>query len=115
MLADRLTVVVNHIDSGEMVLTVHGEVDVATAPALRAAAATIEGLDVRFVFDLAGVTFLDSSGLGVIGETAIRLQQSSGSLCLRNAPPAVRKLLAISGLNPFVTVEDDDNRCLQTP
>jgi anti-anti-sigma regulatory factor len=51
----------------------------------------------------------------VIGETAIRLQQSSGSLCLRNAPPAVRKLLAISGLNPFVTVEDDDNRCLQTP
>ncbi len=109
MLTDRLRVVVNYVD-GEAVLVVVGEVDAATAPTLRAAVAAIGAFDVRVVFDLAEVTFMDSSGLSVIAETLLRLRHSSGSsLGVRNPSAFVRQLLVIAGIDPFVNIEVDSD------
>ena len=109
MLTNRFSVVVNYVD-GETVLIVRGEVDAATAPTLRAAVEAIGAFGVCLVFDLAEVTFMDSSGLSVIAQTLRRSQHSSGSsLCVRNPPAQVRQLLVIAGLDPFVTIDLNDD------
>lgn len=60
---------------GCVVVSAAGEVDWATAPALREhLAAAMDSEPPRVVLDLAGVTFLDSSGLSVL----IRAQRQAG-------------------------------------
>ena len=57
--------------SDAMVVSVWGEVDVATAPALRTALATVLTERPRvLVIDLSAVTFLASSGMLVLAEAA---------------------------------------------
>jgi anti-anti-sigma factor len=48
------------------VVTVIGDVDMATAPDLRAALAEVPGHVGRRVVDLSGATFLDSAGVAVL-------------------------------------------------
>jgi anti-sigma B factor antagonist len=80
------------------VLSAEGEVDVATAPVLRKA---LEGLgpdSQTLVIDLAGVTFLDSTGLGVLIGARRRLVPSGVRLLVINAIPTVWRVFKITGL-----------------
>jgi anti-sigma B factor antagonist len=83
------------------VLSVRGELDLYTAPALRdrVLAASDEGQR-RIVIDLSGVPFMDSSGLGVIVACLKRLRESGGDLALVTAPGSPpSKLLSLTGLD----------------
>ena len=76
-------------------LVLLGEIDSYTAPDL---AERLAGDPPIEVVDVAGVTFIDSSGLRAIVE-AHQARASSGSrLVLRSPSPAVQRLLEISGL-----------------
>jgi anti-sigma B factor antagonist len=74
-----------------------GELDIATVPQLEeafdAAAAANDGA--RIVVDLAGVTFIDSTGLRLL----IRMNENSadGRLAIRSTP-IVDRLLQVTGL-----------------
>lgn len=102
---DGLQIDVSHLD-GRTVLAIRGEIDLATAPAF--AAAMEQALeDVPLVvFDLAGVTFMDSSGLNVLVSAAGRGSTSDG-VRIRNAPVTIRRLLSITGLDEVIRIEDD--------
>ena len=52
----------------------------------------------RVVIDLAGASFLDSAGIGVIIAQRNRLQTLEGSLVLRNPIDRVRTVLETVGL-----------------
>jgi len=93
-------------DDGRTVLAVFGEVDVATAPRLR---------DELFqhlragpvVLDLAGLDFLDSSGVRVLSH-ALRACHDEG-LELRVRPrltDAVRQILEMTGMLAVLPMED---------
>ena len=71
-------------------ITVGGDVDVASAPALRVALADCAVTAV----DLATVTFIDAAGLGVLLDAHRR---RAGGLALRAPSPCVRRLLALAG------------------
>ena len=76
-------------------LVLHGEIDSYTAPDL---AERLGGEPPVDIVDVAGVTFIDSSGLRVIVE-AHHARTSAGSrLVLRSPSAAVQRLLEISGL-----------------
>ena len=77
------------------VVVVGGEVDMATAPQLDAALATVEG-DV--VVDLAAVTFLDSSGIGVLVKAAQRASAAGHVLRTRAERDNVWRTLQITSL-----------------
>jgi anti-sigma B factor antagonist len=80
------------------VLSAQGEVDVATAPVLRRA---LDGLDPAaqtVVVDLAGVTFLDSTGLGVLIGARRRFLPSGVRMLVINAIPTVWRVFKITGL-----------------
>jgi anti-anti-sigma factor len=78
------------------VLTIGGELDVATAPALRSHLSDlIADGRTRLVLDLAPLDFLDASGLGVLASTLGRLRERGGWLRLVNVHPRIRRLLGI--------------------
>jgi anti-sigma B factor antagonist len=64
---------------GAAVITVSGSVDVYSAPRLRELLRSIteDGAPVSLVIDLDGVTFLDSTGVGVL-VGAMRAQEARG-------------------------------------
>jgi anti-sigma B factor antagonist len=91
-----------------VILTVSGEIDLATAPSLAAALDDIEvGSGRRVHLDLADVTFLDSSGISVLVECRQRLEDGGAVLVLHRATPTVRRVLEISGLEAVFELRPD--------
>lgn len=90
---------------GWTVVGVSGEVDVATAPGLRARLIDLinEGHH-RLVVDLSWVDFIDSTGLGVLIGALKRVRSHDGALLLVVDDPRVRKLFDITGLDQVFTI-----------
>jgi anti-sigma B factor antagonist len=95
------------IADGAATVTVRGEVDVYTAPQLRQRlyAVVADGVS-NVVLDVAGMTFIDSTGLGVIVGTLKRLREGGGELVLRSPSRSTRKVLDITGLTRIITIDD---------
>jgi anti-sigma B factor antagonist len=93
-------------DDGDAVtVTVDGEVDVATAPALRDELyRLIDRGTKRIVVDLGGMDFIDSTGLGVFVGALKRSREGGGELELRSLKPAARKIFDITGLSPAFNI-----------
>lgn len=88
------------------VVAAAGEIDVATGPKLRDSldAAIDRGTDL-VVVDLLDVSFIDSTGLGVLIRTSKRIEEAGGGLRLVASEPRILKLFEITGLtNRFVIV-----------
>lgn len=77
-----------------------GELDLGVADALREAleGALGENAVRHLVINLARVSFIDSSGLGVILGRYKRLAGAGGRVSLVGAQPQVRRILELSGL-----------------
>ncbi|MDA8200910.1 MAG: STAS domain-containing protein [Thermaerobacter sp.] len=81
------------------------DLDLATAPAVRAALDTLldryPDRDVRL--DLDAVSFLDSTGLGVVLGRYRRLAASGRTLHLVGVRPAVAAVLTVAGVRQIMT------------
>jgi anti-sigma B factor antagonist len=86
---------------------VTGEVDVASAGLLKDTLYSVvdEGHD-RVVVDTAEMSFIDSSGLGVLVGALKRVRERDGALVLRGLQPPARKVIDITGLDEVFTIED---------
>jgi anti-sigma B factor antagonist len=81
------------------VLTVGGEIDVATAPRLREQLiALVNDQRYRIVVDLDAVDFIDSTGLGVLIGALKRVRTHEGDLALVCSEPRILKVFEITGL-----------------
>lgn len=98
------------IDERTCVIAVEGELDLATAPALKWTLVDLlaQGYD-HFVIDLAGLTHMDSMGLGVLLAFRKRIE-SDGRLAIAGLPAKVSKLLGATGLDDcfdsYRTIDD---------
>ena len=86
-------------DGATTVVVVSGELDLATRDELRAALAPLAG---KIVVDLADVTFLDSSCIGVLAGAGQRLREDGGELHVRNPADVPRRALEITGLGGMI-------------
>lgn len=94
------------VESHRAVLGVRGEVDLATAPTLRGLVGVlIDQGSTRIVLDLANVTFLDASGLGVLSGASARLARLGGRLTLRSVSRTVQRTLDLTGVAALVDIE----------
>jgi len=86
-------------DADGMVVHVVGEIDADTAWRFREAvlgAYLADGRDV--VLDLAGVGFVDSSGISALVALHRRLQAENARLAVRSPRPGVTKVLQLTGV-----------------
>ena len=89
------------------VIAVTGEIDVATAPQLREwLQRVIAQGESTVVLDLLGVTFLDSTALGVLVGALKRCREAGGDLYIVVADPRIMKIFEITGLTNVFTIAD---------
>jgi anti-sigma B factor antagonist len=87
------------------IVTPYGEVDVATAPALAEHLdKVIERDRDRVVADLRAVTFIDSTGLGVLIGAQRRCDEAGRDLRVVVSEPKIHKVFEITGLTEHFTM-----------
>jgi anti-sigma B factor antagonist len=90
---------------GVSVVSATGEIDIATAPGLREQLeSTMDRAGGLVVVDLLGVTFIDSTALGVLIGALKRCQEAGGSMRLVVAEPRVLKVFEITGLTELFSI-----------
>ncbi|PWI56972.1 anti-sigma F factor antagonist [Sulfoacidibacillus thermotolerans] len=92
-----------------MVATLHGELDHHAAENVRGTLdREIEATKVDcLILDLRGVTFMDSSGLGVILGRYKKMQAISGELVVTSLSKPVERLFEMSGLHKIMKIYKD--------
>jgi anti-sigma B factor antagonist len=91
---------------GSFVVTVAGDLDIVTSPALDECLTKAQGHENRVVLDLSGVDFMDTSALAVIVGHWKRLEAAGGSLALAGARYRYTKTLWITGLADRLSLYD---------
>ena len=91
---------------GTLYATVSGEIDLELADEWRSA---IDFELARYrtrnlVFDFTDVSFIDSSGLGVIIGRYRNIAAAGGSVTIKNARPTVYRILMVSGFDKIIRV-----------
>ena len=90
---------------GRTVVQVVGEIDVYTAPQLRERLdAEIDAGRYDLVVDLSGVSFMDSTGLGVLVGRLKQIRLNDGSMRLVCAHDRVLKVFVITGLDKVFAI-----------
>jgi len=108
--SEALAVTVTQQGRTSAVVAAGGELDMDTATLLhhQLAAQVTQGR-VNLVLDLAGVPFMDSSGLNIVLRAMSETRQLDGCLLLASPTDTVRRLLDLTGVSltskPFDTVE----------
>lgn len=100
-------------DGDRHVVAVRGEIDLFTAPELKAALGeAIESGRTRIVVDLSETTFLDSTALGVLIGTVKRLRSRDGRLTIVNTDASIAKTFEITGLDQIFTIRGTRDEAL---
>lgn len=97
--AERLTIE-HRTDEGSVTLSVHGEIDLASAPLLEQDLEDVERSSPRrIVLDLAALDFIDSTGIHLLIKAQRRADSNGHGLILTNIPPHARRLFRITGID----------------
>jgi anti-anti-sigma factor len=85
---------------GRALLSLAGELDMAAVPVLRQVAADQLGADGcrGLTLDFSGITFLDSSGIGVLVEVHNMARLKNVDVRLVNVPSGQARIITIAGL-----------------
>lgn len=95
------------------IVSATGEIDVFSAPELDTRLSTlIQDGHPRLVVDLVGVTFLDSTGLGVLVKALKHARQAGGWLHLVVSSGRIRKIFEITGLDASIPIFDTAQEAL---
>ena len=88
-------------------VVIAGELDQCTAPDIRRQLDELLGdpCIVHLSLDLSDLTFMDSSGIGVLLGRLRILQARGGSLSVLNMQPPIEKLFRLTGLSRVIGVE----------
>ena len=98
------TIDVDH-EPGGVRVTPRGELDLATQAALRAALVRHAGAG-AVTLDLAGLRFVDTSGLRLILETAEAARRDGREFSVLPGIPAVQRLFDVAGVAELVPFRD---------
>ncbi|MCA0985862.1 anti-sigma F factor antagonist [Guptibacillus algicola] len=99
-----------------LLIRLEGELDHHTAEELRERVDQLleERKIEHIVLSLEGLSFMDSSGLGVILGRYNKVKSFGGEMVVCSISPAVKRLFEMSGLFKIVRLEDDEQHALAT-
>ncbi len=87
------------------IVTLRGELDLATAPRLREEFIALADRGVCAVtVDMADLDFIDSTGLNVLVAAVKRLRELGGDMALRSPSPRTLKVFEITGLTQVFAI-----------
>lgn len=98
------------VTNEEITAWLSGEIDHCSSVELRRRIdeAVLAGPPERLVLDFSGVTFMDSSGIGLIMGRHRLMQEQGGRVLVRGVPASLRKVMKISGLGRLGVLEEKE-------
>lgn len=103
-----LTVTITTQQDNSILGVIGGEIDAYTAPKLREQLLAIDTKSTdKAVLDLAGVGYMDSTGIGVIVAFYKSVIADGGELTLIGLSPRLKRLFDITGLSGIIHVEEE--------
>jgi len=102
------------VNRDKLWVQVAGDVDLSAAPRFRTELdKNLDQSKLRhLVLDFSQVTFIDSSGLGVILGRYKRLTEIGGDITVVGVNAQIGKILELSGLSRIMEIKrDDDSQC----
>ena len=94
--------------SGGVVLTMAGALDLESRGRLLSESfQQLSAGPTRFELDMAGVDFIDSTGIGAIVEVAQRAEELGIEFAIRRPSPRVVRILKVTGLSDQWRLTDD--------
>lgn len=99
-----------------LLVRLSGELDHHTADELRSQITnTIENRNVlHIVLNLGNLSFMDSSGLGVILGRYKQINNNGGKMVVCSISPSVKRLFEMSGLFKIIRLEQNEQFALET-
>jgi len=93
-----------------IIVRLQGELDLCTAEEFkRVVEANLETRGVKnMILNLAGVPFIDSSGLGAILGRYKNIQERGGKLVAVELVPTVKRIFELSGLPKIIALYDEE-------
>ena len=89
-------------------LAVEGEIDVSNVEEFGQGVAECLQSSCRVLsMNMAGLTFIDSSGLRVIVETVKKMKEREGELLITHPPAILRRIVEVSGLSEFLGIAEE--------
>ena len=95
------------------VVTADGEIDAATADTVSeaVAGAVTDGYSL-VLLDFAGVTFIDSTGLGMLVRAHRTAETAGSTFAVVHPTPQTRKLIRVLGLDQLLHIHDSHEQAL---
>ena len=97
-----------------MFVNLTGELDQSTADQVKLRLkTTLAAYDVKhIVFNLKALSFMDSSGIGIILGRYNQVKSIGGRVFVLGMNPTVNKMFHMAGLNQIITVIDDEKKIM---
>ncbi len=98
-----------------LVVSLGGEIDHHSAAPLRAEvdAAIYEHMPHTLILDFSDVTFMDSSGIGLIMGRYKILQPLGGEILLLNPAPHINRVLRLAGMERLAAIQSRPREVIQ--
>ncbi|MFA5536883.1 MAG: anti-sigma F factor antagonist [Bacillota bacterium] len=98
-----------------LVVKVRGELDLLTAETFRNIVEKdlLKNKSLNLILDLDKVTFIDSSGLGVILGRYRRIREQGGKMAITGAKPHVLRILELAGIIKIVNLYENTEEALE--
>ena len=98
------------VTNEEITAYLSGEIDHHSAVELRRRIdeSVLSGTPERLILDFSGVTFMDSSGIGLIMGRWRLMQEQGGHLLVQGVPGSLRKVMKVSGLDKLGVLEEKE-------
>ena len=101
--------------SGAVIVRVEGRLDAKSAPRLLEHCRAARHAGGHLVLNLGGVTFLSSSGVGVLLVLSENARLDGGSLRIAAPSAAVRAPLELLNLHRFLVIDGGEDEALSSP
>ena len=92
-----------------LIAELSGEIDHHTARSLREEidANLQRSLPEKLILDFSGVTFMDSSGIGLVMGRYKLIKSMGGSVVIRNVPEPIARVMRLAGLDRLADIRDE--------
>jgi stage II sporulation protein AA (anti-sigma F factor antagonist) len=113
----RVSLTINlEVKHNVLLIRLAGELDHHTSEDLRAKVTeVIDEKDItHIILNLENLSFMDSSGLGVILGRYNQIKNKDGEMVVCSISPAVKRLFDMSGLFKIIRLEEDEQYALET-
>ena len=96
------------IDEKSVTAYISGEIDHHNAAKLRndIDEAVESAYPEYLVLDFGGVTFMDSSGIGLVMGRYKLMKNLSGKIAIENAPKSIKKVMRMAGIEKLLSAEE---------